>query len=513
MNLRNGFIKSANARDAKKEAASYGLSLDLSTDEARARLLGAHKTSLLNFPAFPTRFVGREAEIAQLRQEIQKPEVRLLTLLSQGGMGKTRLAVEVGRALGGHFADGICFASFVSTPTPEQLPFTLGDALNFSFFGNDSAEVQLLRFLKDKEMLLILDNLEHLLEGTRFISELLLLSPKLKILATSRESLNLQTERIYELKGLHFSEENDSVQTDSDAANLFVQAARNRQPEFELNAETTQDINKLCQLVGGMPLALELSASWLRALSLQSIVQELETSIDLLQTTARDLPQRHQSIRAVFDYSWQLLSEEEQSALRKLAVFQGGFSREAAKEVTGTSLVTLANLIDKSFLSKVGNDRYRRHPLVIQYAQEKMAEYPEEKAQVEESHALYFFSCLRRYLPKLRSMERKQSLALIDLDLPNIKAAWTWAVKTRCVNEIKETSIALSEALKNRNLEAVDLFELAHSQLDESNPLHLSAIAYILIFLDRYRAAVGKASIKRSLAHKGLALARQLDEK
>lgn len=456
------------AKDVQKEARAYGVDLSLDQEDAQAQLTESQRRrlALVNLPSFTTNFIGRSDELKQVADDLRKPEWRLLTLLAQGGMGKTRLAIEVARTLAKHFADGVCFASFVSVSADEQIPFALGQALNYTFFGADSPKAQLVRFLKDKELLLVLDNVEHLSGMAELINDLLLATTRLKILATSRESLRLQSERIIELKGLTYS----AVATASDdAVRVFLQTAQHRQPSLDLNQETASDMTKLCQLVGGMPLALELSASWLRTLSLKRLVAEVEKGMDLLQTSARDLPNRHKSMRAIFDYSWQRLSPEEQTTMRRLAVFQGGFDLEAAKAITGTSLATLANLIDKSFLSTAEPDRYRRHPLVIQYAQEKLSEHPEEHQRMEERHGHYFLALIRELSPKLRGLERKTILKRLELDFTNIKAAWTWAIKAHDKREIETSVEALSETLSNHNQEIIDLIHQAIAIFDEGN--------------------------------------------
>ena len=219
--------------------------------EAQTQLLEPlnKSTNTYILPVFATTFIGRKLKLNQVGSELLKPEVRLLTLLAQGGMGKTRLVVEVAKMVQDHFADGMCFASFIAVRSPEQIPLVLGNVLHYSFFGSESPQAQLLKFLKDKALLLILDNLEHLLQDTSFIHDILLAAPKIKILATSRESLNLQAEHLIELKGLNF------LTSDSDAVKVFMQVAQNRQVDFTFNEETAPEIMRLCQLVEGMPLA------------------------------------------------------------------------------------------------------------------------------------------------------------------------------------------------------------------------------------------------------------------
>ena len=497
-----------NTKDVQKEAKAFGLTLSLSQEDARALLIEPkNKTEgLLVLPSFPLAFIGRANELKQISDDLRQPNVRLLTILAQGGMGKTRLAIEAGKSLNQHFSEGVCFTSFISTSSAEQIPFILGETLNYSFLGSGSAEEQIHRLLKDKEMLLIMDNLEHLENAAIFVNELLLKTSKIKILATSRESLNLQSERILELKGLHYSA--TAIESD-DAVKVFLQAAQNRQPTLEPDKETLVDISRLCQLVAGMPLALELSASWLRTLSLKTILTELEKGIDLLQTSAQDLSQRHQSIRAVFDYSWQLLSTDEQTIIKRLSVFRGGFNLEAAKAITGTSLTILARLIDKSFLSTVAPDRYRRHPLVIQYAQEKFDETPEEKRRIEETHGRYFLELIRELSPKLRGLERKTILDRLEPDFDNVKKAWFRIVRKQDAEAILQYSEALSRVFSIRIPEGCELLDHAVSALDESKPEHLRALAYALV----HQTGIGISSKSSKRVIRGFEILKRLDDK
>lgn len=278
-----------------------------------------------------------------------------------------------------NFKDGVYVVSLVPIQ-PNSLANAVSDVLNITLQGHEAPHVQLARFLKGRTLLLVLDNFEHLLADLSLIRELLAHSPGVKLLVTSREPLNLQAEHLFDLQGLPVPAQAGGVEA-SDAVKLFVQSARQRQPEFALDDANSPVVSRICTLVGGLPLALELAAGWLRVLSPEDIAREIETGIDVLKTNTRDLPERHRSIRAVFDHSWALLTEAEQTVLRKLSVFRGGFNREAALEVAGASLHVLASLVDRSLLRTGPDGRYRRHPLVIQYAQERLAEDAEEKAR------------------------------------------------------------------------------------------------------------------------------------
>jgi predicted ATPase/DNA-binding SARP family transcriptional activator len=381
-----------------------------------------------NLSVQPTQFVGREVEKAKLAEYLTDSSCRLLSIVAPGGMGKTRLAIEVAGAQVEQFAHGVWFASFVPVNAPEQMIYTIADALDIKFFGQREPREQLFDYLAEKETLLVLDNLEHLLSGVQLIRELLEAAPKIKILATSRERLNLQAEQVFDLGGLAVPGEQIIDAKDFDSLKLFAQSAKHSRHDLVLDKNTTFSVTHICKLVEGMPLAIELAASWLRVLSPNDIAREIEKGIGLLESSARDLPARHHSIRAVFDHSWNLLTQEEQIALRRLPVFQGGFRREAALEVAEVSLPILASLVDKSFLSLTPNGRYCRHPLIIQYAQEKLAEHPKDKAQIEEKHGLYYLHFFQNPDKALETSKEKETpeafqvmMVALKEDLANIR--------------------------------------------------------------------------------------------
>ena len=309
-------------------------------------------------------------------------------------MGKTRLGIEAAAAQIGNFTDGVTYVALASvspTASNEAVSPLLGaltDALNFSFYGRDTPEQQLFRHLRSREMLLVLDNFEHLLDTAVFISDLLQNAPDIKILITSRERLNLQEEWLFVLHGLSSKEA-----ANSDAVRLFSQRAKQVQPSFDLEVEL-DEVLRICQLVEGMPLALELAASWVLQLSCAEIAAEIEAEIDFLTTRARNVPERQRSMRAVFDTSWERLSPQERDILQKASVFRGGFDRRAAEVVTGASLYTLSDLVSKSFLSVSKNGRYTIHELLRQYAAEKLAEDGSLVQETRASHGRYFFALL-----------------------------------------------------------------------------------------------------------------------
>ena len=303
-------------------------------------------------------------------------------------MGKTRLAIA---AAGGFihptglrpldpFADGVYFIDLVSLSKPDQIELAIAEALHFNLSSGDgrSQQQQLQNYLTNKHMLLILDNFEHLLPGANKLAALLQAAPHLKILVTSRGRLHLRSESILQLNGLVYEGDGADAAAindlESDAAKLFVITAQKTQPNIVFNDVDKQHLNQICRLVEGMPLAIELSALWVHTLSIAAIASELEAGISVLDTNAYDMPERHRSIQAVFNTSWQRLPDSGKTALARLSVFQGGFTLEAAKVITGTSNQTLALLVSRSLLQFYQPDgRYQFHELLRQFAADKLA--------------------------------------------------------------------------------------------------------------------------------------------
>src|SRR5688572_14909392 len=305
--------------------------------------------------------VGREKEIGDLISLLKKPDIGLITLHGFGGTGKTRLAVELGRAALEMFPDGVWFVALAPLSLPEHIITATAAALGFSFQGLEDQKSQLIRYLRAKQLLLIFDNLEHLLpEGATYIEELLQNATDAKLLVTSRQPVNAIWEWVYPLHGLAYEAGVPLTEEEIPAAvQLFLQhlsRAGSRSIENDPACAT-----QVCQMVNGLPLALLLAASWGRTLGCREIIQEIQNSIQFLQAHQKTFPEKHRSMQAVFDYSWQLLSAREQAALRKLSVFRGGFDRNAAAEVAGADLALLAALVDHSLIERVSNDRYQIH--------------------------------------------------------------------------------------------------------------------------------------------------------
>ncbi|MCA9926727.1 MAG: tetratricopeptide repeat protein, partial [Anaerolineales bacterium] len=404
-----------------------------------------------------TPFVGRVRELEELDEWLSSPAVRLINIMGPGGIGKTRLAVmtadrQLTAVLDGdngkpRFPDGVYFVSLAPLRNEEDIIPAIIKAINLKLERaqqaeqsqeiGQSAQVQLLNHLHDKQMLLVMNNYEHLLGGTRILVEMLRAAPAVHILVTSRERLQLHGEQVYLLQGLDFPAAYDLPDDDAGwqaypAVQLFLQSARRIRPDFAPADDEWAHVGQICQWVEGLPLGLELAASWVDVMSPADIVTEIRNSLDFLETELRDLPPRHRSMRAVFDYTWQRLNPTEQAALSALSVLEDGFSRAAAQHITGVSLRVLANLVNKSLLRySTSQDQFETHALVRQYAADKLAADQVRETAVRDHHAAYYCQWLHQQHDILKGAEQQSALAQIDIAGDNIRAAWEWAVLRR----------------------------------------------------------------------------------
>ena len=393
-------------------------------------------TPIPNLPVQLTPFIGREQELADLGRLIGDPECSCITLVGPGGIGKTRLALQAAGKHLNEFAQGAAFVPLASVRSIEAVIQAIANGVNFSFYGPTDPKEQLFNYLREKQILLILDNVEHLLmegslQGTiaELLIEILQQAAQVKLLVTSREALNLQEEWSFEVQGLAYPESEQAEGFgEFSAVALFVQRTRRTRPGFMLNAEDKHGVFRICHLVEGMPLAIELAATWVRILSPAEIAKEIESSLDFLSASVRDLPERHRSMRVVFDHSWEMLSADQQQVLGRLSIFRGGFGRRAADQVAGASLSVLSTLVIRSLLRRTASGRYDLHELVRQYASSKLAADPLEQERVQVQHSTYYLTCLEERSVMLRSSQQKDILAELTADMDNIWAAWEWSV-------------------------------------------------------------------------------------
>ena len=478
-----------------------------------------------NLPVFPTPLIGREREVEQLRALLHDPQCRLLTLVGPGGIGKTRLAIEAASSMQDDFDHGVYFVSLAPVNATSFIMPMIADALGFTFqsAARTDPKTQLFNYLKEKHVLLLTDNLEHLLSvpGIEVLSEFLANAPQVKVLATSRESLSLHGEWVFEVHGLPVPE---NLQLEGSARDtsveLFLQRARRAHVEFDATSENVPAIVRICHLVDGMPLAIELAAAWVRTLTCAEIAKEIERSLDFLSISARDFPVRHRSMRAVFDHSWKLLTEEEKQVLARLSAFRGGFRREAAEQVAEATLAVLSALVTKSFIRRSGTGRYDLHELIRLFAGEHLSKRPQEQTTTQGRHSSYYLTYFGQADARLRSSAQRETLVELTTEMDNFRSAWDWAV-TNCEFELIEQTMRTFWVLYDIRgwlqqgldmlVNAVRAFEAAHegSPPDRTNQI---ALAHILTSQAVLETRLGQQEQGHATLERSLKILRPLDE-
>ena len=366
---------------------------------------------------------GREAEFVEIQAWLENPDRRLITLTGPGGIGKTRLALAVALSQQANFLDGVVFVNLAHfSATNSFIPAVL-EALHLSAEDSHASEALLFDYLGKREVLLILDDCECVIAHRLILRRLLEHATSLVMLVTSRIRLNLPEEWIFDLGGLEVPplSAEDEIEAYS-AVSLFVQSARKVRRAFDLTGDDRHWVAEICRLVQGMPLAIVLSAPWVRVLSCKEIADEIQTNLDFLAVSAPGISERVTSMRAIFDYSWRMLDDGEQRVFRRLSVFRGGFDRQAALEVAGASLEILANLADQSLLMNVSEGRYDCHDLLRQYTFEKLVEAGEMESMVRR-HYLYFVGMAELKEGQLKGAETLRAFAWFIREQPNLLAA------------------------------------------------------------------------------------------
>ncbi len=421
-------------------------------------------------PFQSTSFVGRVAELSAIAKLLTDPACRLLTLFGPGGIGKTRLALESARLHADTFRDGVVFVHLAAVSTPHQIVAAIGHALNLTAAEPvptpSDPTTHLFASLRDRQLLLLLDDFEHLLAGADLVADILVQAPSVTILITSRARLNLQAEWLFDVEGLAYPAVDlpsaVAPQTVTDlagysAVQLFVQRALQLQPGLPQSETTLRAIGRICQQVAGMPLAIELAAASVRSLPIAEIERQIRVNLDVLATTLRDVPARHRSLRAVFDHSWALLSDAEQVVLSRLAIFRGGWDQAAAESIcayiarqmgeeptTARTLpflsvtfspALLAALIDKSLVRSMPGEqsahamaepRFVLLEPIREYALAQLA-IRGEAALLQRAHAIYYLGLAETAVAQWVSPTADAAITQLDRERDNLCSALQWA--------------------------------------------------------------------------------------
>ncbi|MEA3325838.1 MAG: BTAD domain-containing putative transcriptional regulator [Chloroflexota bacterium] len=417
-----------------------------------------------NLPAQQTSFVGRKAELYQISKLIHKPNCRLVTLVGPGGSGKTRLGIEVAKLILNAFPDGIYFIPCEGCLNAGFLIHAIANVLKFNIdtiATQLDPEIQLIDYLHGRVLLFILDGFDALVPEAERLSKMLERVPGLKLLITSRQPLNLKGEWLFEVKGLPVSAENEQITSDKiEAVQLFMDRAKQSNIGFSPSHPTYQSIAHICQLVEGMPLGIELAAAWTSILPIDDIKIEVENNLDFLKSDNRDAPDKHQSIRAVFDGSWNLLSGDQRQDLCKLSVFQGSFNRKSAFEVTKLDLPHLASLVGKSLVYSDHAGRFRMHQLVKQFAFEQLQQNPAIHTEVQNRYCQYYTDFLTQHETDLMGSKMLAARAEICNELHHIYASVQWVSSRWRVESVQKilTSFNVFFAVHGWH-EGIDAFE------------------------------------------------------
>jgi predicted ATPase/transcriptional regulator with XRE-family HTH domain len=386
-------------------------------------------TPTSSLPAHLTPFIGRESELAQIMHRLNDPACRLLTLVGPGGIGKTRLALQAASDCVGKYADGVFFVSLSPVGSTILISAAIASALQVSFYRQEDPDTQIVNYLRSKHMLLVLDNYEHLLGGIGLLADILANAPRLKLLVTSRERLNMQEEWVLPVAGLPYPAHDTNGETGKyDAVDLFTQTARRIDSGFSLVGNEAAVID-ICRAVEGMPLGIELAATWLRVMPCDQIAGQIRRDLDFLATPLRNIEERHRSLRTVFEHSWNLLSEAERDVMMRLSVFRGGCGLEAAEQVAGASLLRLAGLVDKSLVRLNTAGCYEMHELLRQFAADKLMKSGQAK-QTRHRHLWHYLSLAEQIQPNLFGSNQIPAWDRIEMEHDNMRAALDWADHT-----------------------------------------------------------------------------------
>lgn len=439
-----------------------------------------------NLPFIRSALIGREKELKTLEEMLFMPEVGLLTITGAGGTGKSRLALELAHDVGDKFRDGVYFILLASLSDPMLVAPNIAHGLGLIDTGSQPIQETLIAFLIDKKTLLILDNFEHVLGAGSFISELLSTCRQIKIIVTSRAPLRIRNERIFPLAPLATLTENAATTADDTTApsvKLFLERAQEVNSTLQLSAENLEAINEICRRLDGLPLAIELAAARIKLLTPVALLQRMKKSLDILSHGPRDLPERHQTIRATIDWSYNLLDESARVLFRHLAIFSDGWTLESSEAVVRAAEVDIDVLDDTDKLLNVGlihamesttshsaEPRFGMLLIVREYALEILRSN-DKIAEAQLRHARYFSNLLELALPDLWQADPLPWLERLDAEYQNISHAISCFIEAKDLDAAWGMIGALAQywSSRGRFSEAFSMMDMANVRID-TNP-------------------------------------------
>jgi predicted ATPase/DNA-binding CsgD family transcriptional regulator len=452
---------------------------------------------IANLPIQADSFIGREPELAEVSRLLEERACRILTLVGPGGAGKTRLATEAAFRAASSFGLGAHFVALDNVHGMDLLVSRIAETLKFSLRGPDDPRSQLVEHLSGEEALILLDNFEQLVgTGAELLGDIVTAAPGVKLLVTSREALNLREERVFPLSGMRFPPRpTDEGLSSYDAVKLFVDRARRANPAYSAD-DDWGSITSVVALVQGMPLGIELAAAWTKVLPVADIAGEIERSLDFLETKLRNVPERHRSMRAVFDGSWNQLTDEQRDAMARLSVLRGSFGHAAAAEIACAGLPVLSALVDKSLLRPLSDGRHQIHEFLRQYASERLSEDPEKAKQARDAHCAHFTREAHRQLELFKSGRQIEMAVNFERGLENFRAAWEWAVESKRLDDLSTLiqPLAMFCQLRGRYVQAVSRLEAAVRSLRECEPSEAAGrtLALALVHLGWFYIRLGR---------------------